>query len=105
MLTYDSSDIIPTISGGPLTAEYEFAQLHFHWGSNDTCGSEDQIGDKRYPLELHLLFFKKEYLDSNSAMAHSDGLCVLGVLFEVKLQKKYSLKTGTTFYNLLDRRK
>lgn len=85
MMTIDS-DTKPTISGGPLIGEYEFAQLHYHWGSNDSCGGENQLNDKRYPLELHLVFYKKEYLDSNAAMAHSDGLCVLGCLFEVKLK-------------------
>lgn len=82
MMTIDS-DIKPTISGGPLTGVYTFAQLHYHWGCNDTVGSEDQINDKRYPMELHLVFFKEDYLDVNSAMGHSDGLCVLGCLFEV----------------------
>lgn len=85
MMTVDA-DTKPTVSGGPLNGEYEFAQLHFHWGSNDSRGSEDQLNDKIYPLEMHLVFFKKEYLDSTSAMAHSDGLSVLGFLFEVKLK-------------------
>jgi len=79
-----TSDNKPTISGGPLKAEYEFAQLHFHWGANDTCGSEDQMNHKRYPLELHLVFVNKRYSDFNSALTHWDGLCVLGCLFEVQ---------------------
>lgn len=33
----------PSISGGPLNGEYEFAQFHFHWGSDDLHGSEDEI--------------------------------------------------------------
>jgi len=79
-----TADKKPTISGGPLKADYEFAQCHFHWGANDTCGSEGQMNHKKYPLELHLVFVKKEYLNFNAALAHWDGLCVLGCLFEVQ---------------------
>ena len=31
------------ISGGPLDGEYQFAQLHFHWGSNGKQGSEHTV--------------------------------------------------------------
>jgi len=82
MLSTDS-DVKPILSGGPLNGEYEFAQLHFHWGENDTVGSEDEIDGKTYPMEMHLLFFKKEYLNSDAALDYPDGLTVLAVLFEV----------------------
>ena len=36
-------DQIFTIRGGPLNDEYQFAQLHFHWGSNNEQGSEHTI--------------------------------------------------------------
>jgi len=83
MMTTDSKTK-PTISGGPLPeGEYEFAQLHFHWGDNDTHGSEDEIDGKTYPMELHMVFYKKEYLNSTAALDHPDGLCVLAILFEL----------------------
>jgi len=47
MITLDT-DEFPTVSGGPLNGLYEFNQLHFHWGDNDTFGSEDLIDGKRY---------------------------------------------------------
>lgn len=78
------SEVKPILSGGPLDGPYEFAQLHFHWGSDDTIGSEDEIDGKTYPMEMHFVFFKKEYLNSDAAMEHSDGLCVLAIFFEVK---------------------
>lgn len=34
MMTIDS-DKTPTVRGGPLNGTYKFAQLHFHWGSDD----------------------------------------------------------------------
>jgi len=82
MLTTDT-EIKPILSGGPLNGEYEFAQLHFHWGDNDTKGSEDEIDGKTFPMEMHLVFYKKEYLNSDAALDYPDGLCVLAVFFEV----------------------
>jgi len=82
MLTTDS-EVAPILSGGPLNGEYQFAQLHFHWGANDSVGSEDEIDGKVYPMEMHLVFFKKEYENSDAALDHPDGLVVLATLFEV----------------------
>ncbi|KAG4074948.1 hypothetical protein HA402_009373 [Bradysia odoriphaga] len=82
MMTTDS-ETRPTISGGPLNGEYVFDQLHYHWGDSDDHGSEDEIDGVSYPMELHMVFYKKEYLDSTSALDHSDGLCVVACLFEV----------------------
>lgn len=42
------TDEKPSLSGGPLKGRYEFSQLHFHWGENDTMGSEDSIDGHRY---------------------------------------------------------
>ena len=35
------------MTGGGLPSEYEFAQLHFHWGETDFQGSEHTISDVR----------------------------------------------------------
>lgn len=99
----------PTISGGPLgDAIYEFVQLHFHWGSNDTCGGENEINNKQHPLELHAVFFKKEYGCFDSALEHSDGLTVLGCLFEVRYEiyilEKQEMEIGSK-WKILDCRK
>jgi len=82
MMTTDSKRQ-PLLTGGPLNGTYEFAQLHFHWGSEDDIGSEDEIDGKSYAMEMHFVFFKKEYLNSDAALAYSDGLCVLAIFFEV----------------------
>lgn len=88
MLTVDSN-MKPTLSGGPLNGLYEFAQLHFHWGDDDFHGGENQINNKQYPLELHIVLYKKDYADVNSALSHPDGLCVLGCLFEVTISSHW----------------
>lgn len=75
----------PTISGGPLFGEYEFAQLHFHWGDNDTLGSEDLLDGVSFPMELHMVFYKKAYRNSRAAQEHPDGLTVLAFFYEVSI--------------------
>lgn len=37
----------PRVRGGPLDGDYIFSQMHFHWGDNDTFGSEDKINHRR----------------------------------------------------------
>lgn len=46
MLQFNHSSPV-TVSGGPLPGSYQFAQLHFHWGYNDSYGSEDLINNHR----------------------------------------------------------
>ena len=35
------------IKGGPLEDEYQFVQLHFHWGSENGVGSEHTVDGQR----------------------------------------------------------
>lgn len=37
------SGTAPSISGGPLTATYLCAQMHFHWGESNAEGSEHAV--------------------------------------------------------------
>lgn len=72
-----------TISGGPLKGKYVFSQLHFHWGQNDSFGSEDLINNHSYPMELHMVFWKRGYGTIEQAQLHPDGLAVLAFFYEV----------------------
>jgi len=73
------------LSGGPLKdSVYMFEQLHFHWGENDYEGSEDLINNHSFPMEMHAVFYKKDYKSTNEALKHDDGLVVLAYLYEVK---------------------
>ena len=76
-------DSVPKISGGGLTDDYLFLQLHFHWGNNTIGGSEHVIGSYRYPAEMHLVHYKASYKNLTEAIKYEDGLAVLGVFIEV----------------------
>lgn len=78
-----------TISGGPLAGKYVFSQLHFHWGQNDSFGSEDLINNHSYPMELHMVFYKKAYGSPEQAQLKHDGLVVLAFFYEVRALRGY----------------
>ncbi|XP_029638145.1 carbonic anhydrase 2 [Octopus sinensis] len=73
------------ISGGPLdTKSYKLASFHFHWGSNDSHGSEHTINSQAYPAELHLVHWNYNKYDTFAeAAAADDGLSVLGVMLKI----------------------
>ncbi|XP_075971760.1 carbonic anhydrase 7-like [Anticarsia gemmatalis] len=73
----------PRVRGGPLDSDYIFSQMHFHWGDNDTFGSEDKINHRSFPMELHMVFYKEEYGSPGEAVKHSDGLTVLAFFYEL----------------------
>ena len=75
------------LSGGPLNVQYEFVEMHFHWGdvnaSEDEAGSEHKVNGKSYPLELHMVHKNIHDNSIDDALAHENGLCVLAFVFEV----------------------
>ena len=69
---------------------YQLAQFHFHWGSNNSQGSEHTMSGSSYPLEMHLVHVNMKY-DGNvtAALENEDGLAVVGIFFEVSENVKF----------------
>lgn len=82
MLEINGSEPI-MVSGGPLKESYTFKQLHFHWGANDSTGSEDAINHQSFPMELHMVFFKTSYKTMENSLNHKDGLTVISLFFQL----------------------
>ena len=59
--------------------EYELLQFHFHWGTNDTQGSEHQVNGNKYSGELH---FVHQITDSRISDTSCYYYTVVGVLLE-----------------------
>jgi len=80
-----ASEGFPLMHGGGLGSEYRLAQIHFHWGSADTQGSEHKINNQSYPMEMHLVHFQDSYDELSTALSdlHQKTLAVLGVFFQV----------------------
>ncbi|XP_069687668.1 carbonic anhydrase 2-like [Periplaneta americana] len=81
--SWGSRDLSPWISGGPLDGEYKFSQLHFHWGSDDSIGSEHTVSNVSFPMEMHLVHYKKAYGSQEEATKYEDGLAVVSFLFQI----------------------
>ncbi|XP_071950497.1 putative carbonic anhydrase 3 [Antedon mediterranea] len=70
------------ISGGGLPDAYHAAQIHFHWGSIDSQGSEHTVDGQHYPAEMHIVHVK-DGMELADAVNDPIGLAVLGVHIEV----------------------
>ena len=74
---------------------FDFLQLHWHWGSDSSKGSEHTIDGKEYPIEVHLVHVNtKYYVDgapSADNFAKSDGLAVIGIFYEVSTEDDANL--------------
>merc|ERR1711944_373047 len=70
---------------GPVLGEgqsYQMLQLHFHWGADDSRGSEHTINGEEFPMEMHIVH-KKVGLTVEEALSTSDGLAVVGQMFQI----------------------
>ncbi|CAD6215798.1 GSCOCG00000611001-RA-CDS [Cotesia congregata] len=72
-----------TITGGPLTDEFKFVNVHFHWGECDCDGSEHEINGASYSMEAHVVHRNSKYNKFNDCLRYKDGLCVLVYFFLV----------------------
>lgn len=46
-------DVGMTVSGRWLKYNYKLVEMRFHWGSNNTNGSEHTLNKRRFPMEVH----------------------------------------------------
>ena len=80
----DVSNSAAVLSGGPLGSDYKVLQLHFHWGSDDTKGSEHFYDGQVFPMEVHIVHTKAAYEgDLDKILNSVDGLAVTGFMFSV----------------------
>lgn len=82
-VTYYWACCAPKIYGGPLINTYEFIGLHFHWGKDDTCGTEHAINGEHGSMEAHMIFKNVKYQTKEEALDHPDGLCVFACRYKV----------------------
>jgi carbonic anhydrase len=77
---------------GGLPARYILEQFHFHWGFNDSRGSEHSIDGKFAPLEVHFVHRQERFPSLSAAASKPFGLAVIAFLFKVgKANPKYGV--------------
>jgi len=80
-----SSDVTVKLFGGTLKNDYYLKQLHFHFGCDNTEGSEHHINGIIYPLELHLVFWDNSTFATFPEAAKADrGIAVVAVLYQLE---------------------
>merc|ERR1712215_358707 len=79
------------LKGGPLPAgsEYQILQFHFHWGADDTKGSEHTLDGKMLPLELHIVHKK---VGEENFLSVPGGLAVTGFFFEISAEDNAAIE-------------
>lgn len=81
------------VNGGPLSERYQLAVIRFHWGSNSDTGSEHAINGQKYPLEVQLIHWNKDlYKNIGEAMVGENGLCIIGLLYQISDEDDEGLK-------------
>ncbi|KAM4707219.1 carbonic anhydrase 9-like [Discoglossus pictus] len=74
----DSLEII-----GGLSQTYRAAQLHFHWGSETSPGSEHTVNGHRFHGEVHVVHYSTEYKSVQEAQSQPGGLAVLAAFIQI----------------------
>ncbi|XP_052845032.1 carbonic anhydrase 1 isoform X1 [Drosophila gunungcola] len=101
-------DTVPTVRGGPLAEKtplgYQFEQFHFHWGENDTIGSEDLVDNHAYPAELHVVLRNLEYPDFVSALDKDHGIAVMAFFFQISKNSTGGYEGFTNLLSQIDRK-
>ncbi|XP_006888922.1 PREDICTED: carbonic anhydrase 5A, mitochondrial [Elephantulus edwardii] len=81
---FDDSAEGSGISGGPLGSHHRLKQFHFHWGSEDTWGSEHALDSCVYPAELHVVHWDAgRYRSYGEAALGAEGLAVIAVFLKL----------------------
>ncbi|XP_063902050.1 receptor-type tyrosine-protein phosphatase gamma-like [Zophobas morio] len=77
------------ISKGGLNGSFAFLRFDFRWPS------QHRINNKRFPLEITLVFYATKYGKPENAIPHKDGFVALCAFFEI------SEKSNPIFDNLI----
>ncbi|XP_072514844.1 carbonic anhydrase 15 [Salminus brasiliensis] len=72
-----------SVSGGGLPGLYRTVQLHFHWGSASTNGSEHTLLQQRFPMEMHIVSVKSSHPNLTAALDDPTGLAALAVFIDL----------------------
>ena len=74
-----------TITGNPLEADSKFLlwQFHFHWGKDDTQGSEHRVDGREFPMEVHFVHGNPERRYRWSSTIFARFICIVMTMYTV----------------------
>ncbi|TTS49332.1 Carbonic anhydrase 5B, mitochondrial [Bagarius yarrelli] len=92
-------DLSQLLRGGPLEDQFRLCQFHFHWGENNTWGSEHSVDRRLFPAELHLVHWNADkYSLFEEAVMEQNGLAVIGVFLKVLHPKPIIVQFNVNMY-------
>ncbi|XP_060055194.1 carbonic anhydrase 9 isoform X2 [Erinaceus europaeus] len=62
--------------------EYRALQLHLHWGTPGSPGSEHTVGGHRFPAEIHVVHLSNAFAKVEEALDRPGGLAVLSAFLQ-----------------------
>ncbi|XP_076323405.1 carbonic anhydrase-related protein-like isoform X2 [Tachypleus tridentatus] len=74
------------IIGGPLLddARYKLSEMYFHWGKDDTVGSEHTVNNTAFPMEIQLIHWNStHYHCVDEAATGEHGLVIVTIFIQV----------------------
>ncbi|KAL5276950.1 CA14 family protein [Megaselia abdita] len=91
----------PMVKDGPLGRDqFVMEDIHFHWGSFPTRGTEHKLDGVSYSLEAHLVHRNVKYESFEDAKGKENGIVVLAVPFK---EKSEGVSTLSGVVNLLEK--
>ncbi|KAK3099141.1 hypothetical protein FSP39_000069 [Pinctada imbricata] len=84
------------ITGGPLSYRYEMFEIKVHFGIEDKLGSEHQVANKSFPIEIQVYGFNSEIYKNYSQAKHSPyGLIAVSILTMLDTLRTLTRGDGT----------
>ncbi|CAH1802229.1 unnamed protein product [Owenia fusiformis] len=74
------------LSRGNLPGKYLADQMHFHWGSDSSRGSDHRVDGRQFPLEMHIVY------DLMDQVKDREMIAAVSVLFEVSSEDNADLQ-------------
>ncbi|XP_023321642.1 putative carbonic anhydrase-like protein 1 [Eurytemora carolleeae] len=72
------------IAGGPLTYQYRFKEMYFHWANTGNPGSEHTVNKQSFPAEIQIYGFNSElYPNMSIARENPNGLVAFAILVQI----------------------
>ncbi|XP_067140452.1 carbonic anhydrase-related protein 10-like isoform X2 [Centruroides vittatus] len=88
---------VANISGGPMSYNYQFEQIHLHYGRLDSFGSEHTLMGRAFPAEVQIYGYNSDlYSNMSEAFHRSQGIVGIALLIQIGETSNLELRLLTS---------